>query len=77
MQSDKNLKPCPFCKGKPRRKGHVYSGKFLGMSPRNNLPMYEELHWYIVECTKCGIAQPKRKYNSREESDTAWNTREE
>lgn len=66
------LKACPFCKGKPRRKSAAYSGAFLGVDAN---PMYEPLHWYTVKCTACGVEQPQRTYHTREESDNAWNNR--
>lgn len=71
------LKNCPFCKGKPKRQGHAYSGKLIEID-LSHIPqgIYEQKHWYIVKCTQCGISQPIRKYNTREESDKAWNQRE-
>lgn len=71
------LKNCPFCGGKPKRHGHVYKGKFLGVDPDSiTQGIYEQLHWYTVKCTKCGISQPRQMYSTREESDRAWNRRE-
>lgn len=70
------LKKCPFCKGKPKRQGHAYSGKLIGINPNCiTQGIYEQKHWYIVKCTQCGISQPIRKYNTREESDKAWDMR--
>ena len=76
------LKPCPFCKGKAVRQCHDYTGRLLGMEPNPSMPLqpkpiWEKLRWHIVKCADCGVAQPKRKYNSRQESDDAWNNRPE
>lgn len=69
------LKPCPFCDGKAKRQSHKYSGQFLGIDDATHRAIYEELTWHIVKCQACGVAQPIRKYLSREESDAAWNAR--
>lgn len=76
------LENCPFCGGKPRRASAAYSGKLLRVEPvspaRPGLGVhgvYESLRWYAVKCTECGVAQPKRKYMTHQESDDAWNTR--
>lgn len=73
------LKPCPFCKGQAKRTSCKYSGELLRVETASDgSPMrgiYEELRWYAVKCTKCGVSQPKRTYHSREESDEAWNRR--
>lgn len=72
------LKPCPFCGGQAKRQGHQYQGKLLGcteITPLHVYPHYEQLHWYIVKCSKCGVSQPRKKYTTREESDEAWNNR--
>ena len=65
------LKPCPFCWGKAR----YTFGKY------NLLGSYgtaeEERRWYGVRCSKCGVSQPKRKYDTRELSTEAWNRRAE
>lgn len=71
------LKNCPFCNGKARRQSHAYSGDLICVNPDCiTQGIYEEKRWYIVKCTECGISQPKRKYETREESDAAWNDRE-
>ncbi len=61
------LKPCPFCGGKAR----CTFGKY------NLLGAYgtadEERRWYGVRCSKCGVSQPKKKYDTRELSTEAWN----
>lgn len=73
------LRPCPFCKGQAKRASCKYSGRLIGVSTgADGMPaggIYEELRWYAVKCTKCGVSQPKRTYHSREESDEAWNRR--
>ena len=65
----KNLSNCPFCNGKAKRKHGKYN--LLGAYGTKN----EDRHWYAVCCTVCGISQPKKKYDTREASDEAWNTR--
>ncbi len=64
-----NLRPCPFCGGKPKRKSAKYHtlGIYGGI----------EKQWYNVCCSNCGISQPFRKYFSREDADEAWNRRTE
>ena len=64
------LKNCPCCGSKARRKTAKY----------NTLGAYgtkdTEKQWYGIYCPECGISQPARKYFSKEESDNAWNNRE-
>ncbi len=68
MKANKiEIKPCPFCGGKPRTKGAKYNE--LGNAGG------EEKHWYGVYCTKCHIGQPKRTYFSQEEAVKKWNKR--
>ena len=64
------LTACPFCKGQPRRIHGTYTGELIDPEPP---AMWECLPWYGVKCTNCGVSQPRRKYNTREESDAAWN----
>lgn len=59
------LKQCPFCGGSPRRITHWFNDEKDG----------SHRIYYVVKCTQCSISQPKRKYFSRNESDTAWNSR--
>lgn len=70
------LKNCPFCNGKARRQSHVYSGNLIEVnSSCITQGIYEKKQWFIVKCNQCGISQPKRKYETREASDEAWNNR--
>lgn len=71
------LKPCPFCAAEAKRQGHQYQGKLLNVEKigYRTIPRYEQLHWYIVKCSECGVSQPRKKYTTREESDEAWNNR--
>ncbi len=68
------LRNCPFCQGKAKRIGRVYSGKLL-TDPTTGAYSHEQLRWYAVKCSACGVSQPKRRYDTREESDAAWNAR--
>lgn len=72
----KPLPACPFCNGKPKR----IASKF---TPDDATPKqkpdgtyeYKTKTWYGVKCESCGIAQPRRTYLTREESDNAWSKR--
>lgn len=63
------LMPCPFCGGKAKRKCGKYN--LLGAYGTQN----EDREWFGVYCSECGVAQPKKKYNTRELSNEAWNNR--
>ena len=65
------LKPCPFCGGKAKRKFGKYN--LLGAYGTQN----EDRQWFGVSCSKCGVEQPKRKYDTRESATEAWNRRAE
>lgn len=63
------LKKCPFCGGRAKRKSAKYNIHGTYGSIEDNR------QWYGVYCTQCRVGQPMRVYMTREESDTAWNTR--
>lgn len=65
------LQPCPFCGGKAKRKFGKYN--LLGAYGTPN----EARRWFGVQCSTCGVAQPKRKYDTRELATEAWNRRAE
>lgn len=64
-----SLKPCPFCRGRAKRKHGKYNPLGAYGSPE------QDRTWYAVYCTKCYISQCPKMYFSREDSDVAWNTR--
>lgn len=68
-QQKNDLKPCPFCEGKAKRKSARYNLRGAYGTKET------EKHWYGVYCTKCKISQPIRVYETREASDEAWNNR--
>jgi Lar family restriction alleviation protein len=63
------LKPCPFCGGKARRKYGNYN--LLGAYGTRA----EDRQWHGVYCFNCGVSQPKKKYSTKEEAIEAWNRR--
>ena len=66
---ENELKPCPFCGGKPRRKQDSYNLLGAYGTPET------ERKWFSVYCTSCKTEQPKRLYGTRKESDEMWNRR--
>ena len=65
------LKPCPFCGGKAKRKYGQYN--LLGAYGTPD----EDRQWFAVYYYECGVSQPKREYDTRELADEAWNRRAE
>ena len=65
----KELKLCPCCGGKAKRKSAHY----------NTLGAYGDIttdkQWFNVCCTVCKLSQPMKFYFTREEADEAWNNR--
>lgn len=63
------LKPCPCCGGKAKRKYGKYNLLGAYGTPK------EVRQWFAVHCSVCGLSQPKRKYDTRELATEAWNRR--
>ena len=66
---ENELKPCPFCGGKARRKHDTYN--LLGAYGNKDT----KREWHAIWCPSCKMSQPKRTYASREQSEEAWNRR--
>lgn len=65
------LKPCPFCCGKAKRKW----GRYNLLGAYGTAETYRE--WFAVFCESCKVGQPSRHYTSRQEAIEAWNRRTE
>lgn len=63
------LKPCPFCGGKPRRISARYN-PYGACGSKDAI-----INWYSVRCTVCKAMLPDRTYRSAEHASAAWNRR--
>ena len=71
------LPNCPFCNGPAKRVTARFTpaGTPPVLTEDGRNYVYPMVTWYGVKCKNCGVAQPKRKYMTREESDKAWTKR--
>ena len=69
------LPNCPFCNGSAKRVASKFTPDDVVPVKTNEGYKFPTFTWYGVKCEACGIAQPKRKYLTRKDSDAAWGQR--